>query len=270
MPVADVTIPEILAITDAVKARGADQMALLDARFIATARSRDVALSQQQIGQLLRGIYQSSIRRQYKLALHLLVPCMIRKGELIGARWDMSLPVDMLCLSTQKSRQARSTPSRLHSESGASGHCSDLRMPQFNSTRSRWILGNIIRRRPVNLGDVRGLMPLKEIQDAPLRSQERSCQVWIGRMAHDHQQCHAVLHHGRQFVRLVANAPVMGKRDPALRADLAQPLFIGSIGTEVIRVPFHRQAAGTQDLREFLAEVAVREKDRTGVHAARS
>jgi len=35
-------------------------------------------------------------------------------------------------------------------------------------------------------------------------------------------------------------------------------------------VPFHRQAAGTQDLREFFAEVAVREKDRTGVHAARS
>jgi hypothetical protein len=47
-----------------------------------------VALSQAEIGQLLRGIYQSSIRRQYKLALHLLVLCMIRKGELIGARWD--------------------------------------------------------------------------------------------------------------------------------------------------------------------------------------
>jgi integrase len=97
-----------------VKARGADQMALqtrnvikrlfayaiargktrfnpaaaIEARFIATARSRDVALSQQEIGQLLRGIYQSSIRRQYKLALHLLVLCMIRKGDLIGARWD--------------------------------------------------------------------------------------------------------------------------------------------------------------------------------------
>ena len=113
-PVADVTIPDILAITDAVKARGADQMALqtrnvikrlfayviargktrfnpaaaIEARFIATARSRDVALTQQEIGQLLRGIYQSSIRRQYKLALHLLVLCMVRKGELIGANWD--------------------------------------------------------------------------------------------------------------------------------------------------------------------------------------
>ncbi len=113
-PVAEVTIPDILAITDAVKARGADQMALqtrnvikplyayaiargktqfnpaatIEARFIATARSRDVALSQAEIGQLLRGIYQSSIRRPYKLALRLLVLCMVRKGELIGARWD--------------------------------------------------------------------------------------------------------------------------------------------------------------------------------------
>jgi integrase len=113
-PVADVTIQDVLAITDAVKARGADQMALqtrnvikrlfayaiargktrfnpaaaIEARFIATARSRDVALTQAEIGQLLRGIYQSSIRRQHKLALHLLILCMVRKGELIGARWD--------------------------------------------------------------------------------------------------------------------------------------------------------------------------------------
>ncbi|MHB8414805.1 MAG: tyrosine-type recombinase/integrase [Acidiferrobacteraceae bacterium] len=108
-PVADVTIPDILAITDAVKARGADQMALqtrnvikrlfayaiargktrfnpaaaIEARFIAMARSRDVVLSQHEIGQLLRGIYQSSIRRQHKLVL-----CRIRKGELIGAHWE--------------------------------------------------------------------------------------------------------------------------------------------------------------------------------------
>jgi site-specific recombinase XerC len=112
--VADVTIQDVLAITDAVKARGADQMALqtrnvikrlfayaiargkthfnpaaaIEARFIATARSRDVALTQPEIGQRQRAIYQSSIRRQHKLALHLLILCMVRKGELIGARWD--------------------------------------------------------------------------------------------------------------------------------------------------------------------------------------
>ena len=84
-PVADVTIQDILAITDAVKARGADQMALqtrnvikrlfayaiargktrfnpaaaIEARFIATARSRDVALTSKRSVNCLRGIYQS-------------------------------------------------------------------------------------------------------------------------------------------------------------------------------------------------------------------
>lgn len=111
--VSDVTVEDVLQITDAVKARGADQMALqtrnvmkrffayaiarrktqfnpaaaVEARFIATARSRDVALTPEEIGQLLRGIYQSSIKRQHKLALHLLILCMVRKSELLEARW---------------------------------------------------------------------------------------------------------------------------------------------------------------------------------------
>lgn len=112
--VCEVTIEDVLKITDAIKARGADQMALqtrnvmkrlfayaiargktqfnpaaaVDARFIATARSRDVALSPEEIGKLLRGIYQSSIKRQHKLALHLLILCMVRKSELLEAQWE--------------------------------------------------------------------------------------------------------------------------------------------------------------------------------------
>lgn len=103
-----------MKITDAIKARGADHMALhtrnamkilfayaiargkiqfnpaaaVEARFIATARSRDVALSSQEIGRLLRGIYQSLVKRQHKLALHLLILCMVRKSELLEARWE--------------------------------------------------------------------------------------------------------------------------------------------------------------------------------------
>jgi integrase len=72
----------------ALVAHGRSPAASIEARFIATARSWDVALTQPEIGQLLRAIYQSSIRRQYKLAPHLLILCMVRKGELIGARWD--------------------------------------------------------------------------------------------------------------------------------------------------------------------------------------
>ena len=62
--------------------------AAVEAKYIATAKSRDVTLSQNEIGRLLRAIYQSSMKRAHKLALHLLILCMVRKGELIGARWE--------------------------------------------------------------------------------------------------------------------------------------------------------------------------------------
>jgi integrase len=112
--IADVTVTDILAITDKIKKRGADQMALqtrnvlkrlfayaiarektqfnpaaaIEAKFIAQAKSRDMALTPDEIGQLLRAIYQSSMKRAHKLALHLLILCMVRKSELIEARWE--------------------------------------------------------------------------------------------------------------------------------------------------------------------------------------
>ena len=112
--VADVTVTDILAITDKIKNRGADQMALqtrnvlkrlfayaiarekttfnpaaaIEAKFIAQARSRDVALTPDEVGKLLRAIYQSSMKRAHKLALHLLILCMVRKTELIEAKWE--------------------------------------------------------------------------------------------------------------------------------------------------------------------------------------
>jgi integrase len=112
--VADVTVTDILAITDKIKNRGADQMALqtrnvlkrlfayaiarekttfnpaaaIEAKFIAQAKSRDVALTPEEVGKLLRAIYQSSMKRAHKLALHLLILCMVRKSELIEARWE--------------------------------------------------------------------------------------------------------------------------------------------------------------------------------------
>lgn len=112
--IADVTVTDILAITDNIKNRGADQMALqtrnvlkrlfayaiarekttfnpaaaIEAKFIAQAKSRDVALTPEEVGRLLRAIYQSGMKRAHKLALHLLILCMVRKSELIEARWD--------------------------------------------------------------------------------------------------------------------------------------------------------------------------------------
>lgn len=112
--IADVTVTDILVITDRIKNRGADQMALqtrnvlkrlfayaiarekitfnpaaaIEAKFIASAKSRDVALNPDEIGRLLRAIYQSSMKRANKLALHLLILCMVRKSELTQARWE--------------------------------------------------------------------------------------------------------------------------------------------------------------------------------------
>ncbi len=110
----EVTALDVLGITDRIKARGSDQMALttrniikrlyayaiarhlvelnpgaaVEARYIATAKSRDVALNPDEIGKLLRVIYTSSMRRANKLALHLLILCMVRKSELIDAQWS--------------------------------------------------------------------------------------------------------------------------------------------------------------------------------------
>lgn len=112
--IADVTVTDVLAITDKIKNRGADQMALqtrnvlkrlfayaiarektqfnpaaaIEAKFIAQAGSRDVALTTKEVGKLLRAIYQSSMKRAHKLALHLLILCMVRKSELTEARWE--------------------------------------------------------------------------------------------------------------------------------------------------------------------------------------
>lgn len=110
----EVTTSDVLAIADRIKARGADQMALMtrnilkrmfsyaiarqkvefnpaaavEATYIAKARSRDVALSADEIGHVLRSFYSSSMRRANKLALHLLILCMVRKSELLEARWE--------------------------------------------------------------------------------------------------------------------------------------------------------------------------------------
>lgn len=109
-----ITPADVLALCDKIKKRGAPKMALatrdamrrmydfaiarqvaqfnpaaaLVARFIATQESRTRVLEAREIGKVLRSIHRSDIRRSLKLALHLLVITMVRKSELIEARWD--------------------------------------------------------------------------------------------------------------------------------------------------------------------------------------
>ena len=64
----------------------------LPTRFITKARSRMRALSPDEIRIYLQTLYQSNIRRQFKLALHLALLTLVRKSELLFAQWkDVNL-----------------------------------------------------------------------------------------------------------------------------------------------------------------------------------
>jgi integrase len=110
----EITPTDILTLTDRIKGRGSEQAALLvrnilkrvfayaiarlatttnpaakiEARYIATAKSRDRVLTKDEIGEVMRTIYRSSMRTANKVALHVLLITMVRKTELTEARWE--------------------------------------------------------------------------------------------------------------------------------------------------------------------------------------
>ncbi|CAG9208541.1 Integrase [Burkholderia gladioli] len=133
-PVSEVTPGDVLAICDRIKQRGAPKMALstrnvlkrmyefaiarqlvttnpaqaVVARFVATQESRDRVLSPDEIGHVLRAVYASSIRRPLKLAIHLLVLTMVRKSELIEARWsEFDLDVGVWRIPAERMKKDR-------------------------------------------------------------------------------------------------------------------------------------------------------------------
>ena len=62
--------------------------AMVATRYIGKARKRSRVLTPQEIRLYLHTIYQSNIRRQFKLALHILLLTLSRKSELLQARWQ--------------------------------------------------------------------------------------------------------------------------------------------------------------------------------------
>jgi len=60
----------------------------LPMRHVHKPRSRERALSPDEIGTFLRAAFESNIRRQFKVALHLILLTMVRKSELLLARWS--------------------------------------------------------------------------------------------------------------------------------------------------------------------------------------
>ena len=61
--------------------------AMVATRYIGKARKRSRVLAPSEIRLYLRTVYQSNIRRQFKLALHIILLTLSRKSELLLARW---------------------------------------------------------------------------------------------------------------------------------------------------------------------------------------
>ncbi len=57
-------------------------------RFITRARPRTRALSPDEIKCYLQVLYRANIRRQFKLVLHIILLTLVRKSELLHARWE--------------------------------------------------------------------------------------------------------------------------------------------------------------------------------------
>lgn len=112
--VSDVGPQQILSITDRMKRRGVPLAALqvrnllkrlfdyaigrqlitfnpaaaIPAKTIAVPRARERALKPDEIRVYLTRLYQADVNRRYKLALHLILITLVRKGELALAKWE--------------------------------------------------------------------------------------------------------------------------------------------------------------------------------------
>lgn len=62
--------------------------AAIPARAVAVPKSRDRSLSPDEIRTYLTKLYASDVGRRYKLALHLILITLVRKSELVLARWE--------------------------------------------------------------------------------------------------------------------------------------------------------------------------------------
>jgi len=60
----------------------------LPMRHVHKAKSRERALTPDEVRQFLKAAFESNIRRQFKIGLHLILLTMVRKSELLLARWE--------------------------------------------------------------------------------------------------------------------------------------------------------------------------------------
>jgi len=66
----------------------ANPAGMVATRYIGKARKRSRVLKPEEIRKYLRTIYGSNIRKQFKLALHIILLTLVRKSELFFVRWE--------------------------------------------------------------------------------------------------------------------------------------------------------------------------------------
>lgn len=108
----------------------------LPTRFIAKARARARALSPDEIRIYLQTLYQSNIRRQFKLALHLILLTLIRKSEMLLAQWtDVDLKLGEWQIPAENSKPGR--PHIVYLSTQASALLRELRTL---ASESAWVM----------------------------------------------------------------------------------------------------------------------------------
>jgi len=77
-------------------------------RFITRARPRTRSLSDEEIEAYIQTLYRSNIRRQFKLAFHIILLTLIRKSELLFAKWrDVNLDSEKWEIPQENSKKGQ-------------------------------------------------------------------------------------------------------------------------------------------------------------------
>ena len=77
--------------------------AAIQAQHIATLSSRERSLTTNELALLMSGIYRSSMTHSNKIALHLLILTMVRKSELLNAKWtELDLEQGVWVIPTER------------------------------------------------------------------------------------------------------------------------------------------------------------------------
>jgi integrase len=108
----------------------------LPTRFITKVRTRTRALLPHEIRIYLHTVYRSNIRRQFKLALHLILLTLVRKSELLMAQWkDVNLESGEWTIPAENSKTQQ--PHTVYLSTQAAGLLRDLKSL---ASESPWVM----------------------------------------------------------------------------------------------------------------------------------